>query len=112
MKSPIVRIDTREIIDRASFHDVFAKAFGFPGFYGRNMDAFIDCLSYLDDPKAEMTAVHAPAGGVVVLQLDHAKSLAERLPELYADVIECASFVNWRRTESGEEPLIALSVQR
>lgn len=46
----IVRIDARRIVDLDSFHDVFAEAFGFFGGYGRNMDAWIDCMSSLDDP--------------------------------------------------------------
>ncbi len=37
---PKVRIDTNRIVDWNSFHDVFAEAFGFPDFYGRNMNAW------------------------------------------------------------------------
>ena len=35
-----VKIDTSLIEDWNTFHDVFADAFEFPGFYGRNMDAW------------------------------------------------------------------------
>ncbi len=35
----MLRIDANEITDKNSFHAVFASAFGFPEFYGRNMDA-------------------------------------------------------------------------
>ena len=35
-----IHIDTARIKDWDSFHNVFAEAFGFPGFYGRNMDAW------------------------------------------------------------------------
>jgi RNAse (barnase) inhibitor barstar len=44
----IVRIDGTKITDWASFHIVCKEAFGFPSFYGENMDAFIDCLTYID----------------------------------------------------------------
>jgi hypothetical protein len=44
-KRMIVRIDTRLITDWASFHDVFARSFGFPDYYGRNMDAWNDCMT-------------------------------------------------------------------
>jgi RNAse (barnase) inhibitor barstar len=40
----IVFIDTTEITDWPSFHQVFSQKLGFPAFYGNNMDAFIDCL--------------------------------------------------------------------
>ena len=52
-----VFVDTIEITDWPSFHRVFSQIFGFPAFYGNNMDALIDCLSYLDEPEVEMTEV-------------------------------------------------------
>ena len=105
----VVRIDTRRIIDWNSFHNVFSEAFGFPEFYGRNLDAWNDCMSDLDAPESGMSSVHATAGGVVVLQLEHVTDFAVRCPEQYAAVVECSSFVNWRRIENGAGPVLALS---
>ncbi len=51
----MVFVDTTEITDWQFFHQIFSQIFGFPTFYGNNMDAFIDCLSYFDEPQAEMT---------------------------------------------------------
>ncbi len=68
----VVRIDCDRIIDWESLHDVFAEALGFPGFYGRNMNAWVDCLTSLDAPADGMTAVHAPPGGVLVADLERA----------------------------------------
>jgi hypothetical protein len=112
MDTPVVRIDLRRIVDRDSFHDVFAEAFGFPDFYGRNMDAWVDCLTSLDLPSDGMTKVHAPAGGVVTLQLDHADEFSRRCPGLYEDLIDCAAFVNWRRVERGHTPVLVLSFHK
>ena len=108
----LVRVDTTQIRDWASFHDVFAEAFGFPGFYGRNMDAWIDCMTSLDEPADAMTTVHAPKGGVVVLQLDAVDDLAKRCPEQYRDILECSAVVTWRRLEAGEPAVLALSYYR
>jgi len=105
----VVAVDARQIVDWQSFHDVFAVSFGFPGFYGRNMDAWNDCMTYLDDPDAAMTTVHSPPGGIVVLKIAHAREFARRLPEIYAALIECSAFVNWRRLERGESPVLAVS---
>jgi hypothetical protein len=104
MIMPIVRIPTSEIHDWSSFHDVFARVLGFPGFYGRNMNAWIDCLSFpdLDDG---MVNVVVGDGAVLTLQLDDASSFAARCPGQYAAVIECAAFVNWRRIERKDDPL-------
>jgi RNAse (barnase) inhibitor barstar len=105
----LVKLDAGRITDWDSFHDVFAEAFGFPAFYGRNMDAWIDCMTSLDDPSAELSRVHAPPGGVVVLELQHVDNLIERYPEQYGTLIECAAFVNWRRIELGQQAVLALS---
>jgi hypothetical protein len=108
---PVVRIPTSQITDWASFHDVFEATLGFPGYYGRNMDAWIDCLTYADDPEALMLAEDSLAGpgDVLTLQLDDADDFKRRCPEQWDAVIECAGFVNWRRIEVGERPILALS---
>ncbi len=105
----LVKLDTRRITGWESFHDVFAEVFGFPDFYGRNMDAWIDCMTWLDDPSAGMTTVHAPPDGVVVLELEHVDDFVSRCPEQYEAIIECAAFVNWRKIEIGESAVLALS---
>jgi RNAse (barnase) inhibitor barstar len=104
-----VIIDASEILGWPSFHSVFAKAFGFPAFYGHNMDAWIDCMSALDDPKAGMSGVHAPPNGIVLVKVANARAFAARCPEQAAALNDCAAFVNWRRCEQGGAPLLALS---
>ena len=42
-----VTLDTTRIHDWHSFHRVCAETFGFPDFYGQNMNAWIDCLTYI-----------------------------------------------------------------
>ena len=105
----LLKVDTRRITDWCSFHEVFAEVFGFPDFYGRNMNAWIDCMSSLDDASAEMTKVHAPPGGVVVLELEHVDNFVKRCREQYEAIVECAAFVNWRKIEAGESAVLALS---
>ncbi len=106
----LVKLDTNQITDWETFHTVFAKAFGFPEVYGRNMNAWIDCMTYLDDPEAGMTTVHPPPGSVVMLQLEEVDSFVQRCPEQYDAIVECAAFVNWRRmNHANEAPVLALS---
>lgn len=94
-----------------SFRSLFQRVLGFPDFYGRNMDAWIDCLTSADAPEDGMVAtdVIAGDGDVLTLQLDDVADFAARCPEQYEAVIECDAFVNWRRTEVGERPILALS---
>jgi hypothetical protein len=96
-------------VDWATFHDQFAQVFAFPDFYGRNLDAWVDCMTCLDDPDAGMTSLHCERGAVVTLQLTNVQAFRERSGELYAAIVECTAFVNWRRIEIGEPAVLALS---
>jgi|SRR5687767_2427829 hypothetical protein len=102
------RLQARGITDWASFHTVFADTMGFPGFYGRNQDAWIDCMSYLDDPEAGMTRQSVAPGELFHLEVADAKDFQQRLPEIFRAFIECAAIVNRRRTDRGEPPILSL----
>ena len=104
-----VVIDCESITDFASFHHTFKSVFGFPEFYGHTMDGWIDCMSSLDNPSDGLTTVHALPNGVVNLQLDNIGDFSRRCPDLYSALLECSAFVNWRRTEAGEPPVLCLS---
>ncbi|MBN3730327.1 barstar family protein [Burkholderia sp. Tr-20390] len=105
----IVVVDTTEITDWPSFHRVLSKSFGFPSFYGNNMDALIDCFSYLDEPDAEMTNVHVLPGRTLAIQLGAVNNFKVRCPEQFAARQDACAFVNWRRTGEQGAPLVALS---
>ena len=104
-----IQIETDRISDWDTFHDVFAEALGFPTFYGRNMDAWIDCMSYLDDSDAGMTKINCKKGDFVVLELTDAKKFKERCREQYDAIVECTAFVNFRNLDVGENPVLMLS---
>jgi len=106
---PQVRINARHIRDWDSFHDIFARSLGFPDFYGRNMNAWIDCMTYLDDPQSGMTSVHGTATDVVVLILENVASIPR---EVYDALVECTAFVNWRRIDLGEAAILALAFHK
>jgi Barstar (barnase inhibitor) len=108
----VVRLDCNRITDWESFHIVFADVFGFPAYYGRNMNAWIDCMSCLDEPTSRVTAITVPPNGVLTLQLDSVDSFALRCPEQYAAIVECTAFVNWRRSSQGESAVLALAFDK
>ncbi|MBE7159427.1 MAG: barstar family protein, partial [Rhodospirillales bacterium] len=78
-------------------------------FYGRNLNAWIDCLSSMDAPEDGLTAVHAPPGGIVLLNLLHMRDLAGRCPDVYKVIIEDTAFINFRKVELGQPPLLCLA---
>ena len=104
-----VSVDCVKIRDWESFHDEFAATFGFPDFYGRNMNAWIDCMTSLDQPEDGMTSIHATQGQTLTLQLENVAPFRENHPELYAAIIESAAFVTWRRLEVGEPAVLSIS---
>jgi RNAse (barnase) inhibitor barstar len=104
-----ISLDCRNIRDWPSFHEEFARAFGFPDFYGKNMDAWVDCMQSLDVPYHGMSTVHCELGSVLTLELENVKQFRERCPEQYNALIECAAFVNWSRIETGGSSVLALS---
>ncbi len=60
-----VRLDGEEIRDKEQLHRLLAGAFGFPAWYGANLDALYDCLT---DISADTRLV-----------ISHSDKLAENL---------------------------------
>ena len=96
-----IRIDARRISDEKSFHDVFASACAFPSVYGRNLDAWVDCMGDLLSER-----------GALVLQLDHVDDFARQCPGLFQTLLDCTAFVNWRRSAGERKPTLALAYSR
>jgi len=105
----IVRLDAAAMDGFPAFHETFSREFGFPDYYGRNMDAWIDCMSSLDVPEDGLSDLHCARGEMIALHLSN----VDRMPDdVFAALNECTAFVNWRRVEAGQPPLIALSYFR
>jgi len=104
---PTVRLDGRAIGDLPAFHDACRIAFGFPDFYGRNMDAWIDCLSGLRDDDG-MSAFALGADDVLEIELLHAPALRRSAPAIFAALQDGIAEVNQRCAEQGEKPALTL----
>ena len=104
-----VTVDCSQIHDWDSFHNTVHKAFGFPEFYGRNMDAWVDCMTSLDAPDDGMSDVHCLPGAVLTLAMNNVREFRRRCPEQYSAIIECSAFVNYRRIDVEEPAILALS---
>jgi hypothetical protein len=75
------------------------------------MNAWIDCMTSLDAPDDGMSTVHCEPGTVLTIEFEKAKNFALRCPEQYEALTSCAAFVNERRVEMGEKPVIALKFE-
>lgn len=94
-------------MDWESFHKVCKTEMGFPDFYGMNMNAWIDCLSYLDE-DAGMTRFRLVENELLHIEINEAEDFKSRLPEIFDALVECAAFVNRRYVEAGKTPSLSL----
>ena len=93
-----------------AFHKAFAEIMGFPEFYGRNWDAWIDCMSYLDDPAAGMTQVSLKKNEQLefkIIGYEFTEDLDRS--DVFRDFCICAGFVNSRFGEWQSETRLIIS---
>jgi hypothetical protein len=109
MQATVVRINAAEIQDWSSFHAVFQQVFGFPDFYGHNLDAWNRLHDLLRRARRRTQPRFCKSrGGTLLLRLDQADEFQKRCPAQYAAFLDCSAFVNRRRVEVGEAPILAL----
>lgn len=109
----IIRIDARRLKNSAALHTTLSETFGFTAEYGKNLDALVDCLTSLDDPDAGMSQIQMFPGQMALLVLDHCAEIAGKPQEAQVrSLVDVVSFVNWRRLEEQEPPILAIAYER
>lgn len=103
-----VCIDTNRISDWQSFHQVFKETLGFPDYYGANGNAWIDCMTYVDEPDLGITQITVAKGEILILEVPEPEKFKEVFPKQFEDLIMNTAFVNQRRIEVGDQPVLAL----
>jgi Barstar (barnase inhibitor) len=98
-----VVLNTEGIGDWPSFHEKCKEVFGFPDFYGNNMNAWIDCLTYLRLGDG-MSRFHLAEDEMMQIEITDTKRFKERVPDVFDALVESTAFVNFRNYP----PLIAL----
>ena len=102
-----VRLDTKRITDWESFHQLCKEQFGFPDFYGKNMNAWIDCLTYLNEEDG-MSRFRLARGEMLHIEVSDTEDFNSRLPEIFDAFVECSAFVNRRYIEDNNSPVLSL----
>jgi RNAse (barnase) inhibitor barstar len=90
-------IDVSDVSTWDEFHQVFIDEFNFPSYYGRNSNAWIDCMEdfAIDGSKLEL---HIKGMG----------KLKEVSREMYDLINDCSAFINYRSVQSGGSHVISL----
>jgi ribonuclease inhibitor len=47
-----LEIDVSSVVTRGELHELLARALGFPDYYGRNWDAFDECIREVEIPAS------------------------------------------------------------
>lgn len=90
-----INIDLTQVNDWPSFHAVFARAMGFPDFYGKNMNAWEDCMMDISRPgQPGMTGLVVPPAEDIVLKLYGFIDFRNRVPEVCASFLDSTAHVN------------------
>ena len=105
-----IEIDSREIRDKGTFHSVFRRDLKFFGGYGRNMDAWIDCMTDLHGPTA-LSELHLPEEEGIEIVLAEAEDFSKRCPSLFLALMECTAFVNQRYRDRGSAVRVSLILE-
>jgi hypothetical protein len=102
-----VTLELATVSDWESFHDQCMEVFGFPSFYGRNMDAWANCLSGLTkgDNKCRFSL---DSREYLIIHLAGFESFLNRAPEISMALVRASLDVNRRYLAEGEMPRIAL----
>lgn len=107
MQARIVRIKGAEISNWDQFHTIFSAALGFPEFYGRNLNAWIDCLSYRREDDG-MSSVNIGLDELIVFEITESNLFRRNFNEGFIAFEECIVAVNQRYLEQGQEPALGL----
>jgi len=99
MKLRKLVLDLKNINDLSEFHEMMKKKFGFPDFYGANINALIDCLSLMRYPKAEMCKFILQPDEILLLETTGLYHTNDDILGLLIYTIEC---VNSREIERNE----------
>jgi hypothetical protein len=102
-----VNLDGEAIRDWPSFHAECRREFGFPEFYGNNMDAWVDCLSYLRDDDG-MSKFRLGTDEVLRIEIRHAAALRAHAPDIPEELAFCVEAINDRYADYGEPPALEL----
>lgn len=106
---PTARLNGEIITGWASFHTECASVFGFPAFYGHNMNAWVDCLSYLREDDG-MSRFVLNDKEVLTIEVLHSATLRAAAPDILDELQFCVAMINERCEDYDEAPTLRLSL--
>ena len=106
---PTARLNGELITDWDSFHTECEKVFGFPDFYGRNMNAWVDCLSYLRDDDG-MSKFVLKENEMLTIEVQYSDKLRAAAPDIVEELQFCVAMINERCEDYEETATLKLAL--
>ncbi len=101
-----LQIDFGSVVTLADMHALLKATFGFPEFYGNNVNALIDCLSDLRYPEYGMSKFHLDSlDDVLLLEI---KNLPNRDPLIINHFLTAIQGVHDKNLYADRTPSIHL----
>lgn len=89
MKFVTIDIDFSLIETLDDLHDILFEKFGFPDFYGRNINALIDCISSIRYPEEGMTSFFLNRDEFLLIRTRNMATSNENISTFLIRAIEC-----------------------
>ena len=107
MKTKTIKLDFSAITNLSEMHEYLKKEFGFPDFYGANVNALIDCWTSLRFPEDGMVEITIEDNEVLLLEIKNLPSKSHIILNHFLIAIQA---VNNRYTSKGKLPCIYLNL--
>ncbi|WP_228351000.1 MULTISPECIES: barstar family protein [Limnobaculum] len=102
-------LNLSDINDIDSLYKELALLFGFPDFFGRNVDAVIDCIFGVRYPEEGMTKINISKDGCLALKIKNFSNAPDIVKETIISIIE---FVNYKYQFKEMNPAILLHLTK
>ena len=93
-----VVLDGKQLVTWDGFHTECADGLGFPEFYGRNRDAWIDCVS---DIGGGLMRAELQAEAEFLIVIESSAAWAAAAPEIVIEFVQLLEAVHMRLREAG-----------
>ena len=100
-----VVLDGTKLTTWEEFHDECSTTFGFPGFYGRNRDAWIDCLTDID---GGLTRADLQTKEDLLISIENSSTWVTQAPAVVTEFVLLVQDVNIRFKETGLAKKVAV----
>lgn len=91
-----IQVTERCFKDESKFHKEFSEVMGFPGFYGQNWDAWIDCMSSIDKPDEQMSQMTVGKSELLEIEILIKDGNSYYKTQTWGSFCSCVAAVNGR----------------